>query len=354
LWALLNKSGEAGKEIKRRRYEHKAVYSKCRKKRRYRMNKKLYRVRNWGEYNQSLVKRGSITFWFSEEALQQWKSTERSGKRGRPEKYSSVAIHCGLTLKVLLKLTFRATEGLIGSLLELLKWDLEVPDYSLLCKRQKELSLKLPRKARTNGEPLNIVVDTTGMKVYGEGEWKVRQHGTLKRRLWRKLHLAVNEKTHHIEAFELTDLGTQDCEGLPRLIEQVEGRVEQLTGDGAYDRFSCYEEAEQRGFHLITPAQRNAKTSVERPRNKKKASEGAVKKRDQVIRDIRELGRAEWKIQSRYHRRSIAETAMHRVKTLIGNRLTTRTFENQKVEMAIACQIINKMTTLGMPNSVAI
>lgn len=317
------------------------------------MDKKSYRVRNWSDYNEALVNRGSITFWFNEECINQWKSEQDKKGRGRPEKYSDLAIQTGLTLKALFKLTFRSTEGFIKSLLELLKLELETPDYTLLCKRQKNIVINLPKKALESGENLHLAFDTTGLKVYGEGEWKVRQHGWVKHRLWRKFHIAINTMNQQIEAFELTDLGVQDCEGVPLLLDQISTPIESCRGDGAYDRFSCYEEAERKKIRLITPPQRNAKLSIER-KNKKKTDPEAIRKRDEEIKKIRELGRKEWKIQADYHRRSLAETAMFRVKTLLGNRLSTRTLQHQKTEVAVWCQIINKMTILGMPKSVAI
>ena len=315
--------------------------------------KNKYRVRNWKEYNEALVKRGSITLWLDEESLKQWQEPRQEGKRGRPQFFSDMAIICGLTIKAIFHLTYRATEGFLRSFVQCQQLELEVPDYTLLCKRQKQLRVKLPKKPLNEGEGLHLVVDSTGIKVYGEGEWKVRVHGWVKHRLWRKLHLAVNSKTQEIETFELTDLGVQDCEGFSLLVDKVGDEIRSAKGDGAYDRFSCYEVAEKRKFEFITPPQRNAVTSDERRKNKKKASREAIKKRDEAVREIRELGRKEWKIKSGYHRRSLAETAMFRVKTLLGNRLSTRTMEHQKIEMAIWCRVINKMTQLGMPNTVA-
>lgn len=317
------------------------------------MDKKSYRVRNWADYNEALVNRGSITFWFNEECINQWKSDKKTSRRGRPEEYSDLVIQTGLTLKALFKLTFRMTEGFIKSLLKLLKLDLQAPDYTLLCKRQKSVMIDLPKKMLGSGEKLHLAFDTTGLKVYGEGEWKVRQHGWIKHRLWRKFHIAINTENQQIEAFELTDLGIQDCEGVPLLLNQITEPVDSVRGDGAYDRFLCYEEAERKKFRLITPPQRNAKLSTER-KNKKKADPEAIKKRDEEVKKIRELGRKEWKIQADYHRRSLAETAMFRVKTLLGNRLSTKTLQHQKTEVAVWCKIINKMTLLGMPKTVAI
>jgi hypothetical protein len=318
------------------------------------MSKKTYRVRNWKEYNEALELRGSLTIWISEEVIKSWQSQERTGHRGRPLKYTDLAIECGLTVKAIFHLPFRATEGFLRSVMELLKLKMPVPDYSLLCKRQKGLKLSFKKNVGREGEPLHLLVDSTGLKVYGEGEWKVRQHGWCKHRLWRKLHVGWNAQTQRIESSELTDLGTQDCEGLVGVLEQVNGKIARITADGAYDRFSCYEQAERYHCQLIAPPQRNACTSAERSENKKKASLGAVKKRDEAVEQIRQLGRADWKVQNGYHRRSLAETGVFRIKHLLGSRLTAKNFEHQQVEVAIWCQAINTMTALGMPISMAI
>jgi hypothetical protein len=317
------------------------------------MSKKDYRVRNWKDYNEALVQRGSVTFWFSEESIKKWHEPKEPRGRGRPKEYSELAIICGLTLKAVFKLTFRSTEGFIRSLIDWLKLEIRSPDYTLLCKRQKSAVVKLPKKL-PKGEGLHIVCDSTGLKVFGEGEWKVRRHGPTKKRLWRKLHLAINSKTQMIEACELTELGIQDCEGFKKLLDQIETPITEAIGDGAYDRFSCYEEMEKRGGKGIFPPQHNAVTSDERKANKKKASKEAVEKRDETIRQIRSLGRKPWKEQSGYHRRSLAETGMFRAKTLLGRRLTCHTFENQCVEARIWCDVINKMTTLGMPKTIGV
>ena len=306
------------------------------------MPQKDNRARNWRKYNEVLVNRGSFTFWFDEESIKQWEGMK--GKRGRPQKFSDTAIVCGLTLKAVFNLSFRATEGFIKSIIRSLRLAIEVPDYTLLCKRQKHLVVELPKQKIKPGERITILVDTTGLKVFGEGEWKVRQHGYVKHRLWRKLHLAINSETQEIEAFELTDLGVQDCEGFTNLISSIEKPLGSSIGDGAYDSFSCYEIAEQKDFKLIVPPRRNSKTSQERCRNKKKKG---VRKRDEVVQEMRDVGRAQWKVAMGYHRRSLAETAVFRIKTLLGNRLRTRTLEHQKTETAIWCRAINKMTALN-------
>lgn len=317
------------------------------------MSQKDYRVRNWKDYNEALVQRGSVTLWFDEESIKNWHKGKEAGKRGRPQEYSKLAILCGLTIKAVFKLAYRATEGFIKSLVKMLKLGIKAPDYTLLCKRQKEIQVTLPTCV-TKGEGLHIVCDSTGLKVFGEGEWKVRRHGPTKKRLWRKLHLAINSKTQIIEACELTELGTQDCEGFKSLINSIKEPINEAIGDGAYDRFSCYEEMEKRGGKGIFPPQHNAVTSQERGVNRKKASKGAVEKRDETIKQARLLGKKSWKQQTGYHRRSLAETGMFRVKTILGRRLSCHTLENQCVEAKIWCYVINKMTLLGMPKTVAV
>ncbi len=316
---------------------------------------KKYRVRNWRDYNEALVKRGSITFWFDEEAIKAWQSGgDRSGKRGRPQKYPDGVIACSLTLRAIYKLPFRATEGFIRDLSKLLGLHADVPDYTLLCKRQKDLELPNLQSRLQRGEDVVILVDSTGLKVAGDGEWKVRQHGSDRRRTWKKLHIGVNSQTHEIEAVELTEPGIQDCQAFPEVIGKVKGKIKEVIGDGAYDRFSCYEVAEKRNCRLIAPPQHNARTSREKWDNRKKASPEAVKKRDETVLEVREKGSADWKAQTGYHRRSLAETAMFRVKTLLGNRLRSRKEHYQKTEVAVWCNALNKMLALGMPNTVAV
>ena len=234
-----------------------------------------------------------------------------------------------------------------------MKLPLKSPDYTTLCKRQRTLVIELP-KSKQGKENLHIVIDTSGLKIYGEGEWRVRQHGKTQRRRWRKIHLAVNSETQEIEACCLTKQTIQDCEGLPMLLNEIDKSLISVIGDGAYDRFSCYEDAEKRGYKGIFPPQHNASTSKTRPENKKKASKEAVARRDETIIKAHELGRKEWKKWIGYHKRSLAETAVFRIKTILKDRLSSRLLDNQQVEFKIWCSILNKMTTLGMPQTVAI
>lgn len=315
------------------------------------MSKKPYRVRNWKEYNKALVGRGSVTFWVDECVIKGWRSTGGVVGRGRPAYYSDMSIECALMIRAVFKLPLRATEGLLRSVFALMKLALKTPNYTTLCKRQKTLGSVLQTHT-SRDEKLQLVIDSTGLKVFGEGEWKVRQHGVEKKRVWRKVHLAVNAKTQAIESCLVTQAGFQDCQGLPLLLTSLRAPIATLIGDGAYDRFSCYEEAVKQGCVGLFPPQHNAATTQERGVNKRKACEAAWKARDEVIKAVRRLGRTGWKIAVGYHRRSLAETAMFRIKTLLGKQLRARVLAHQQIEVACWCRALNKMNTLGMPHNV--
>lgn len=304
--------------------------------------KKSYRIRNWKEYNKALVKRGSLTVWFDQETIDSWYNTTPINKRGRPQLYSDLAIQCCLTIKNLFKLPLRATQGLVDSLLQLMQLPLSAPDYSLLCIRQKTLSLKLPEQ-KTQKSSMHLVVDSTGLKLYGEGEWKVRQHGKDKKRTWLKLHLGINESTHEIEACLLTADDVHDSETLPELLDQVDGSMKQITGDGAYDTHDSYAASIAKNAVPCFPPRKNA--------IRHKATDEAWRLRNHAISQVNYHDLRYWKKKNNYHRRSLSETAMFRFKQLMGSRIQARTIDRQAREIGIKCLIINKMTQLGMPIS---
>jgi len=193
----------------------------------------------------------------SKKTIESWYSQRRTGRKGRPTEYSDLAIQCCLTLKMIYRLPLRATQGFVASILELLKLPLTAPDYSLICLRQKTLSLKIPSRKKSS-EGMHLVIDSTGLKLYGEGEWKVRKHGADKHRTWLKLHLAINESSHDIEACVLTGDNVHDAETLPGMINQVEGDIDQITGDGAYDTHECYQCTIHTGADPCFPPRKNA------------------------------------------------------------------------------------------------
>jgi Transposase DDE domain len=301
----------------------------------------IYRVRNWKQYNEALVRRGSLTLWVDPAALGVWRY-QGPTQQGAQFEYSDSAIECLLTLRSVYHLTLRATEGFATSLVELMGLDLPVPDYSTLCRRAKTLCISLPKKATG---PLHLVLDSTGLKVYGEGEWKVRKHGYSKRRTWLKLHLAIDPETHEIQAALVSEPGVTDAEAVPDLLRQVANPLEAAEADGAYDQQSVYDALKQRGARAVIPPRRDAK--IRRHGN----SKGPRLDRDENLRRIRQIGRKAWKEESGYHVRSLGETAMFRMKTLFGDEVSSRGSAQQATEMGIRCRAMNIMTHQGMPQS---
>jgi hypothetical protein len=305
--------------------------------------KQQYRIRNWSQYNKALCHRGSITFWFDEDAIESWLNNQKSGKRGKPRTYGDPCVECMLVLKSVYHLPQRATYGLVCSLLELMELDLPVPHPTILSRRTSSLCVSLPRQS--SGKPLHVLVDATGLKVYGEGEWKVRVHGVSKRRTWRKLHIAIDSETGEILAEVSTTSNVSDKEVLPILLEQIVEPIAQLTGDGGYDYTTCYEAIAAVKARAVIPPRRTGRLHPEDER---------LRARDKNLRSIKKVGRKKWKKQSHYHRRSLVETGMMRQKTIFGSSLSSRRFLNQATEMKVRCAALNKMTQLGMPESHAI
>jgi Transposase DDE domain len=301
----------------------------------------IYRIRNWKQYNDALVNRGSLTLWVDQAALQSWRY-RGPAQRGAQFLYSDTAIECVLTLRSVYHLPLRATEGFARSIFGLMGLDLAVPDYSTLCRRAETVQITLPKVA---DGPLHLVIDSTGLKVYGEGEWKVRRHGYSKRRTWIKLHLAIDPESHEVRAAMVSDPGVTDAEAVPDLLDQEQCPVEAAEADGAYDRREVYAELERRGARAIIPPRRDAK--IIRHGNRA----GPRLARDENLRRIRRIGRAAWKRESGYHRRSLGETAMFRIKTIFGGEIASRKAGQQAKEVGIRCRALNIMTHQGMPVS---
>src|SRR3972149_3165957 len=251
--------------------------------------KAVYRIRNWAAYNHSLVQRGSITVWISPEALANWHPQAAVVRpRGGQVQYSDEAISCLLLLKAVYHLPYRQTVGFGQSLMDLLGAKVRVPDYTTLCKRSVDLAVSLPTSNPHAAK--HIVMDSSGLKVYGEGEWKVRQHGYSKRRTWRKLHLSVDEKTHEIQAVVLSEAGGDDAEAGKQLLAETPGELEQVRGDGSYDKARFYEACSARGVQrIVIPPRRNAR--IWQHGNSKEPP----LPRDQNLRRIRQGGRKKWK-----------------------------------------------------------
>ena len=308
-------------------------------------NKPRYRLRNWSQYNQALVQRGSLTVWFCEDVLDQW-YYQGPKQRGAQVRYTDLVIETALTLKAIFHLGFRQSQGLLASILTLLDVDREAPDYTTLCRRQKTLLVDL--RATSVDQPRHVVIDSTGLKIYGEGEWKVRQHGWSKRRTWRKLHLGLDETTGEVLACVLTDNATDDAATVSELLDQVDDKIAAVGADGAYDKQKVYTDLIARKIAPIIPPQHNAR--IWQHGNCK----APPHPRDEALRYIRRHGRKKWKRDSGYHRRSKAESAMYRFKTIFGSSLWARMLENQQIEARIKVRVLNRMTALGLPESYAV
>ena len=299
--------------------------------------KGTYKVTNWRKYNESLVQRGSITLWFSEDAIEKWRHANKEAKVGHPFVYSDAAIESLLVLRELIQLPYRQTEGLGKSLAGLMQITIDIPHFTSLSKRASKLGVSLDVRKHTGS--IDVVVDSTGLKVFGEGEWKMRKYGKTKRRTWRKLHLAVDPDTHEIVAETTTENSCHDADQTDALLDQVQAKVAKFHGDGAYDQRKVYKTLKHRRIKAIIPPRHNAKIS----------RRGGRLSRDVAIRQIRRHGRRQWKERVGYHRRSLAETAMCRMKGCFGDHLKNRLLQNQKTETRLRSKILNTFTHLGLP-----
>lgn len=307
--------------------------------------KEKYRVTNWSDYNKTLVSRGNITIWFDEASLSEW-FDDGPSQKGAQYVYSNKCIECLLGIKSVFRLAYRQLEGFAKSIVHLMGFDTDIiPSYSQICRRSEDVRIDIfvPKTK----EPIYIVVDSTGLKVYGEGEWKTRKHGIGKRRTWRKLHLGVDEKTGFIHASVLTEngKGDGDAQQVENLLGEVRSPIDKFSGDGAYDTYEIWELLKELKIEGIIPPQENAIYWVDENDNLLDLD------RNDILAKIEKGSRKEWKKESGYHRRSLSETAMFRFKTIFGSTLYSREFEKQKTEAKIKVKCLNKMTAIGMPIS---
>ena len=302
-----------------------------------------YRTTNWKSYNEALRSRGDLTMWLDRDM--QWTHGQRSGKRGRSLLFTDAAIQFCLTIKGLFGLALRQATGMVQSLLKLAGLDWSTPDYTTLCKRQRELKVQISYRPSRAG--LHLLVDSTGLKMMGEGEWKTKKHGAEYRRQWRKLHLGIDAETMEIRAVEVTPNSVGDAPMLPALLGQIdpEEAVLSVSGDGAYDTKGCHEAIALRQAQAIIPVRKNARPW------KENRSGAAV--RNEILRATERLGRAIWKRWSGYHRRSLVETKMRCVKWL-GERVMARDFKRQVAELQVRAAILNRFTQLGTPETVRV
>lgn len=307
-------------------------------------DKVKYKILNWSSYNKSLVNRGNITLYFEESSLENWYS-DLPSQQGGQQIFSDYCIEVLLMLKNVFKLPYRQTEGFANSLINLMNIDyISIPSYSQINRRASSIQVSQYQIPKTGS--VTIAIDSTGLKVYGEGEWKVRKHGYSKRRTWRKLHLGVDPQTGFIHCHCLTLNDVDDGSQMQGLIEQVDHEIDTAYLDGAYDHEHCWDELIELDIEPVIPPRKNAV-----PWYINKPGDLSEYPRNKAIRRIEKIGRKEWKIESGYHNRSLSETAMFRYKTLFGGNLYSRKFDTQSTENDVKIKILNIMTAQGMPIS---
>jgi hypothetical protein len=316
--------------------------------RRHHIPKQKRKVTNWAAYDASLRQRGSLTVWLSEEAIAAWQAAPRT-TRGGQAWYSPLAILTALTLRAVFRLALRQTEGLIDSIIHLLGLTLAVPDHSTLSRRAETLNVPRPRaRSAAGNEPIHLLVDSTGLKLCGAGEWLVEKHGTKTRRSWRKLHLGMDANTGEIVATALTTNDVDDASQIGPLLDQVERPLASFTADGAYDQEGVYSGVAARHPEaaVIVPPRSSAVPSA--------TAETSPTQRDQHLQAIAETGRMGWQKASGYNIRARIEAAISRYKRVIGATLRSQTDGRQAAELAIAVGVLNRMLELGRPESVRI
>jgi transposase len=306
--------------------------------RRYHIPKMSFRVQNWAEYEAGLRQRGSLTLWIEDEVLQNWQSCGPNGQC----RYSTVAIQTSLMLRTAFRMALRQAEGLLGSVITLMGLNLCAPDHTTVSRRAQTLPA-LPREVPAG--PLDVLIDSTGLQVFGAGQWLEEKHGVKPRRSWRKLHLAVDARTGMIVSHTLTDQHADDPSQVSPLLDQIDGEIARVISDGAYDGAPTYQTVARHGagIEVVIPPRSTAVASCEL---------GPPTRRDLHLATIAQNGRLGWQKATGYGQRALVETTMGRYKALIGPRLKARHPDAQHTEAAIGVAVLNRMLDAARPKSV--
>ena len=313
--------------------------------RRHRIPKMSFKLTNWAEYEAGLRRRGSSTLWVTEQAIDTWRAAPRSTPGGQAT-YSDSAIQTCLMLRTAFKLALRQAEGLMMSVVELLGRELAVPDHTTVSRRAIKRA-PITRQTLPEG-PLHVLLDSTGLKIFGAGEWLADKHGQRARRGWRKLHLAVDAASGQIVAVTLNDQDVDDPSQVAPLLQQIPGEIEQVTADGAYDGEPTYAiiAACDQNITVVIPPRATSTAPAELGMN--------ASRRDVHVQTVAAPGRLGWQEVSGYGRRALVKTPMGRYKALIGPRLRARSEAGRRTEAAVGAVVLNCMLTAGRPNSVRV
>ena len=311
---------------------------------RHHIPRQRQRVTNWPEYDAALRRRGSLTVWVTDEAIAAWQAEPRTTRGGQP-RYSQLAITTALTLRTVFRLGLRQTEGLIGSVIGLLGLDLAVPDHSTLSRRAEKLEVV---RSPCSTAPVHLLVDSTGLKLCGAGEWLVEKHSTARRRSWRKLHIGVDADTGQILASALTTNDVDDASQVSALLDQIDSSIASFVGDGAYDQEAVYTDVTVRHpeARVVVPPRATAVLSS--------VSQSAPTQRDRHLQAIAGNGRMQWQKASGYNTRAKIEASIGRYKQVIGDGLRFRRDNRRTTEVAIAVTVMNRMLKLGRASYIRI
>lgn len=310
-------------------------------------HKDTYKIRNWKDYNRNLCNRGRLTLWLHNSVLDEWEKAAQKEKKAGEQTYCDSIIQCCLLLKINYGLRLRQSMGFVESLFLLMgKSHLPVPDYSTLSRRQNSLPVEIKDRLASGGK-LAVGIDSTGLKVYGESEWKVRKHGYSKRRTWQKLHLCIDLDTQEILSVELTGNDEDDATVGAKILKGKTDNIHSFSADGAYDKFG-FREVLGSGVIQVIPPPKNA---VIQKGTKKKPLPDYLIQRNQAAEAINKHGSKRWKEENGYHRRSLNEVVMFRYKTIFGGESDARTLKNQQTEVKLKCLTLNKFIGIGMPDA---
>ena len=302
---------------------------------------------NWHDYNEALKRRGSIEVWVEKGLADGWFETPENGKRkvGRSKKYTDLAITTTLQFGAVFHQKLRQTEGFVTDIFTGMQLNLSVPDFSTLSRRGATVEVKLPREAK---EKVIAILDSSGLKLYGEGEWKVKKHGWSKHRTWRKVHLDI-DADGEIRVVAMTGNDVADSQMAGQILSEETANVDALVGDGGYDRRNVYAAGQKHGItEFRIPPQKNAKIWLHGNLH------SPAHPRDVNLREIRKTTRTRWKERITYHVRSLVENTFFRWKTILGERLQARNFAQQVTETRIKAAILNKMKLIGMPDTMTV
>jgi hypothetical protein len=311
----------------------------------WKLQKQRYKVTNWAEYNQALRNRGDIEFWINDTAIEQWYEKERVyDGTGTPKKFSDFSIITCHEIRQVYKLPLRQLEGFINSIFNLMELPIKCPDYSCLSKRLSILGVFSPHYKKSDKADKSvaaIAIDSTGLKCFGYDEWHQEKHNIITKRIWRKLHIAV-DIDHIIHGCELTDRFVSDDSIVCDLLRQIDVEVIQFTADGAYDKNPTYKELADQfpEAEIIIPPYIGAVYSNQ-----------SHPQRNRNLQEIKTFGRMNWQRARGYGNRNYSELCIQRYKRILGNKMHAREFSRQKNEAMIGCGVLNKMTSLGMPVS---